>query len=147
MSLPASGELEMRVVIPLYHSGRVIRKQNTHQKPLHSIHVFRHYMSYDASWSPDDIFTCMNIYPFCPLRRTPLVSAFWSGSLISQKPHLSQVRLDRLLVRRKLVGRKTHGTVLSHCSQPSHKFQHGTYIMCFGVLSGHLPSTTCNWWH
>ena len=24
---------------------------------------------------------------------------------------------------------KTRGTVLSHCSQPSHKFQHGTYVL------------------
>ena len=24
---------------------------------------------------------------------------------------------------------KTRGTVLSHCLQPSHKFQHGTYVL------------------
>ena len=24
---------------------------------------------------------------------------------------------------------KTYGKVLSHCSQPSHKFQHGTYVL------------------
>ena len=36
--------------------------------------------------------------PFCPLRRTPLVSAFQSSSLISRKPHPSQVKLVRLIV-------------------------------------------------
>ena len=30
---------------------------------------------------------------------------------------------------RKVVGRKTRVTVLSHCSQPSRKFQHGTCVL------------------
>ena len=49
---------------------------------------------YDAPWRLDDkSFTCMNVYPFCPLRRrTVLVSAFHS----SRNPHPLQMRLVRL---------------------------------------------------
>ena len=35
---------------------------------------------------------------------------------------------NRLLVRTKSCW-KTRGTVLLHCSQPSHQFQHGTYVL------------------
>ena len=42
------------------------------------------------------------------------------------------MKLVRLFVRlseRIVVGRKTHGTVLSHCSQPSRKIQRGTCVL------------------
>ena len=77
--------------------------------------------------------------PFCPSHHTPLVSSYRSSSLIGQKPHPLQVKLAaRLnvtvrLQERKVVGRKTRGTVLSRCSEPSRKFQHGTYVL-WGVV-------------
>ena len=75
-------------------------------------------------------FTCMNIYPFCPLRHIALVSAFRSfANLTSHTLPASQiVRLEE----RKIVGRLG----LSHCSQPSRiMLQHVTTLcMCHGRL-------------
>ena len=65
-----------------------------------------------------------------------MVSAFRS-SLPKATPFAGEAcETNRSLVGTKVVGRKTRGTVLSYCSQPSRKFQRGTYVFwgrCVGV--------------
>ena len=58
-----------------------------------------------------------------PLVVPPMVSAFRSCSLIGRKRHPSQMKPNCPIVRTESCGRKTCGTVLSHSSQPSRKFQ------------------------
>ena len=50
---------------------------------------------YNASRRPDNRVSYVNIYPFCPLHCTPLVSVSINCSLITQA-HLSQMRLVKL---------------------------------------------------
>ena len=57
---------------------------------------------YDASWRPDDSFTCMDMYPFGPLHRTVLTWFQLSGrSLISQATHFA----DKACETNHLLGR------------------------------------------
>ena len=89
---------------------------------------------YDALWRLDDkSFTCMNVYPFCQLRRrTVLVSAFHS----SRNPHPLQMRLVRL---QPFTGKFLKGKlrrVFLHYSQPSRKFQHVTCVLSWGRCVG-----------
>ena len=73
-------------------------------------------------------FTCMNIYPFCPLRHIALHGFDFPIVRQSHKPHPSQiVRLEE----QKIVGRLG----LSHCSQPSRiMLQHVTTLCaCHGM--------------
>ena len=77
---------------------------------------------YDASRRPDSraCFTCMTFLP-----NASYSTGF--GFPIVRLPHPLQMRLTRLIVRLeegKVVGRLRR--VLSHCSQPSRKFQHVT---------------------
>ena len=87
------------------------------------------------------IFSHINVLNETRMRRTDweMVSAFRSCSLIGRKPHPSQIKPNRPIVNGEwLEGIKTCETVLSHCSQPSRKFQHGTYLL-------RPPSNGTNW--
>ena len=105
-------------------------------------------MPWDYDWANVEVrwqsFTCMNIFHFCPLRRTTLVwlSSCW---LISQAALSGDEAWETVIIsleERKVVGRlrRVFRTVFSH---------HISFNMspvCLRALRGYLPSNGNNWW-
>ena len=99
-------------------------------------HIFL--AQYDASWRPDDSFTCMDIYSFGPLHRTVLTWFQLSNhSLISQATSFADkaCKTNHLLGRMANCWKKTQKSFL-HCLQPFCKLQHVTHVLsgpCVGI--------------
>ena len=78
---------------------------------------------HNASKRPDNSFTCLNIYPFCPLHHTAL-TWFLAFQLFA---YLSNHTLGSTVSCWK---KKTRKLSFSYGSQPSRKLQHITCTLC-----------------